>query len=129
MSEKVSNKILFKRLLDSVYDRRIYVAVGSAEECVPKINKKFGLTLDVSDFEGDSGQHIEVGNEDDKVVDSFVIWLENAKDLAVISHEVFHAAHRIMKYVGIKLSDDSEEAYAYFIESIVRQIVQAVKND
>ncbi len=34
-------------------------------------------------------------------------------DFEIISHELFHATHYILKRVGMTLSDETDEAYAY----------------
>jgi hypothetical protein len=44
------------------------------------------------------------------------------KEAAMI-HEIFHAARHILNIVGIDLSDDTEEAYAYLIEYLSDQIL------
>jgi hypothetical protein len=43
-------------------------------------------------------------------------------DYGVLQHEIFHAVDQILRYVGINLSDDSDEAYAYLIEYITREM-------
>lgn len=43
-------------------------------------------------------------------------------DYGVLQHEIFHAVDQILKYIGITLSDDSDEAYAYLIEYVTREI-------
>ena len=52
-----------------------------------------------------------------------IIWLRH-KNIADLAHEVFHVVHWIMKYKGIYLSDDSEEAYAYLLEYLMEEIME-----
>jgi hypothetical protein len=56
---------------------------------------------------------------------SFLIRLSHnknkAKFKATVSHEIFHMAHSLLSGVGMKLSDDSEEAYAYLIGYVTEQ--------
>ena len=42
-------------------------------------------------------------------------------DLSFVSHECFHAAENILSKRAIPLVDDSCEAYAYLLESLVRR--------
>jgi hypothetical protein len=49
-----------------------------------------------------------------------VLWLR-AKSLSVLAHEIFHVATFILDRAGIKLTDSSDEAYAYLIEHLTRQ--------
>ena len=46
-----------------------------------------------------------------------LIWLKN-KDLNTTLHESFHCTIGLLNNKGLRLSDESEEAYAYFIEWI-----------
>ena len=43
-------------------------------------------------------------------------------DPAAIAHEAFHAAFNILDYIGMSLTDESEEAFAYLLDSVVSQI-------
>jgi hypothetical protein len=45
-----------------------------------------------------------------------------ASQYALIAHEVFHAVDFLFQRINIKLSDDSNEAYAYLIQYITEQI-------
>ena len=36
----------------------------------------------------------------------------------IINHETFHLTYKILKFVGVKLSDNSEEAFAYLNDYI-----------
>lgn len=53
------------------------------------------------------------------------IWMSSLKyksDYALLAHEVFHAVYNITLTVGINLSPDSEEVFAYMIENIMYQL-------
>lgn len=50
------------------------------------------------------------------------------EDYADLQHEIFHAVYNIFEVVGMKLSEDSEEAYAYMISCFTRQIYDAISN-
>ena len=52
---------------------------------------------------------------------------ECAGNLAAIAHEIFHAVYYIMKESGVKLSEDSEEAFAYLTEYLMKQIIEHLK--
>lgn len=41
-----------------------------------------------------------------------------------VAHEAFHCAAAILDYVGVKLGSKSEEAYAYLVGYIVREIYE-----
>ena len=43
-------------------------------------------------------------------------------DFVTLNHEIFHCTILILKRIGVSLSDDSEEAYAYLYEYITKMI-------
>lgn len=45
-------------------------------------------------------------------------------DIGVIVHEAFHATEYILSYAGMKLSNDSSEAYAYLLEYLINKIIK-----
>lgn len=53
----------------------------------------------------------------------------HVEDFGVLLHEIFHASHFIINRVGIKLTDSSEEIYAYLIEYFYEKIVNEIANE
>lgn len=51
----------------------------------------------------------------------------DANGYAVLAHEIFHAVDFIMRRIGITLSSDSDEAYAYLIGYVTREFFKALK--
>jgi hypothetical protein len=43
---------------------------------------------------------------------------------SIVAHEAFHVTAHIMRYVGIRLSRNSEEAYAYLLQYIMDKIYE-----
>lgn len=43
---------------------------------------------------------------------------------AIIAHEAFHVTAFIMRYIGVRFSKNSEEAYAYLLQSIIEKIYE-----
>lgn len=60
---------------------------------------------------------------------AWVVWLpslpQSVEDMQFLSHEIFHAVCAIMIGIGVPLSDDSEEAYAYLTGYITRKVLEA----
>ena len=52
-----------------------------------------------------------------------VFWLKSSADVPVIVHEAFHAVWYFLRDKGLKLSEDSEEAYTYMLEWLMREIL------
>lgn len=51
-----------------------------------------------------------------------LIWLPENTDPGVFTHEVSHVTHHIFKAKGIELCDESDEAFAYLLEYIWREL-------
>lgn len=55
-----------------------------------------------------------------------VLWMPKTpcspEDFAVLQHEIFHAVDMLYRRIGIKLSRHSDEAYAYMIGYITKEI-------
>lgn len=53
----------------------------------------------------------------------------NKNMLSVLCHEIFHAVNNILSFIGISLSDESEEVYAYTIDYVTEKIFSYLKVD
>jgi hypothetical protein len=50
------------------------------------------------------------------------VWLRSQLDPAVIAHEAFHVVSGCLGQRGLELCKASEEAYAYLLEKVVREM-------
>jgi len=59
----------------------------------------------------------------DDLGSTFVLWFpkETVKDTSIVHHELFHLTYNILDGCGVKLSDETDEVYAYEIESLSKQ--------
>lgn len=48
-------------------------------------------------------------------------WEWTAHGMDALSHEALHATHNVLRDRGMRLNDETEEAYAYLLGSIVRR--------
>lgn len=60
-----------------------------------------------------------------RTFDLIVLFNINVKSNDIV-HEVFHLVCYIMKHVGCKLSDESEEAFAYLNEYLYKKITSII---
>lgn len=49
-------------------------------------------------------------------------FIEKKPSVGLVAHEALHATCRIMDYVGVKMCEDSEEAWAYLLQEIINEI-------
>ena len=61
---------------------------------------------------------------------SFIVWLpdnpKTAEDIGFLVHELFHATYAVMCNVGISLSEDSEEVFAYTMGFLTEKVLGAL---
>ena len=47
---------------------------------------------------------------------------ETCADYGTLSHEIFHSVDTIFRFIGMNLTEDSDESYAYMIGYLTTQI-------
>lgn len=110
---------------DDVYDVSIVLLHGDGKAALAWMDKTFG---DVS------------GRECGEFTGAKTLWIERPKGcalalwfpewfhvsdahyLGVLAHECFHAAEFVLGHRGMALTDASDEAYAYYIAWMVRNV-------
>lgn len=83
--------------------------------------KKLGL----EDVNGDELEASVV--EDDNGVINLIIRPD--ADINTICHESFHIANGVLDDAGMKLCDNSEEAYAYLVGWVAEQVQKEIKKN
>lgn len=53
---------------------------------------------------------------------------EKPQEYATLAHEIFHAAFGIMNEIGASPSNDSEEAYAYMVSYLTKEIYASLND-
>ena len=112
---------MIKEIKPTIYPVTIFLCIGGEM-------KDFGLSLSrrlkcpIRAFE-------EQGNAEARTIINgaySAIWIKGIPkdcDFAkVASHEAFHAAYGALEYVGIELTPQSEEAFAYMVGHIVKEL-------
>lgn len=51
----------------------------------------------------------------------WLLWVENLTDVAALAHEALHITFGLLEARGLKPTVESEEAYTYTMEQIVRE--------
>lgn len=102
-----------------VYDFTLFYLISSWKYCVKIVKEKFDCDLESVAL--GNGYAFPLTNDDNQ--QSYFIWIENNADDSVIVHEAFHATAHIMNgFAGIKLDNNAEEAYAYLLGYITREL-------
>lgn len=60
----------------------------------------------------------------DKQYTHYVVFRDDGYDISCIAHEAFHLTYSILTQVGVKLTKESEEAFAYLISYLTNEIAE-----
>lgn len=98
------------KLPPSIYGENIQVIILSPEEA-----KKIDSTLDFFTLEA-----LTISDGGD-----IIIWFPDYnRGKNTVDHELFHATYAVMDWVGIPLTDDTEEAYAYLLDYLSKEFYE-----
>lgn len=108
---------------DNVYNRQTLVYVGKSQHDFNIAFKKaFKDPAPETDFFEDvstTGRTMQLG--------SIVVVLLKQKDIHTAVHELFHATEFHFDIIGLKHSDDSSEAWAYYLAFLVKEFIEKTK--
>src|SRR3990167_5791622 len=95
------------------YHRKVYLFHGTKEELAKRINEVFECPANsYEDIIKEAAGAVFTLINEKKGVNCIVLWT-SLKSYDNISHEVFHLTDKVMGDAGCKLTNESEEAYAY----------------
>lgn len=103
-----------------IYRRELVFSCGQDHIKLAKLyNKVFpGSELTIATLQ-DGGFSVS------DITKNMLLWIKhrprNPKTYSVLAHESTHAAIEILTRAGIKLVDESDEAYAYLVQHIMRE--------
>lgn len=113
-------------IVGTVWPYDIVVSIGTTKsELEAYMDKKFVGALTETDranlnLDGKKGYVLHLENN------GFILWLKkfptDPEWHGHLAHEIFHAADLILDKAGLKLTASSDEAWAYFIDWITREI-------
>lgn len=113
-----------KKLNDRMYLQDITVVYGcSSDDLVQYLCKKHKAKINL-DNKDSNGTYF-------RVFDSNYIWLESFDwsigDQGILHHEIFHCTSYILRNLGMDLSNDSDEAFAYYHQMLTMETLNALK--
>lgn len=111
---------MIKKITFDTYPIQLYVFINENDEDILAYMDKEDipeLVEDILDLE-ESDEALFAYKDTSRIA----IRLRSLNKPEYITHEAFHATCYIMRYVGIRLSKSSEEAYAYLLQYIVENI-------
>jgi hypothetical protein len=110
------------------YPSTIYVAIGY--DSIYKVQKRIGVTKkELDTFEKITTPYAVTYNfNNGNCCLLFLQPLNNISDLWMLAHEMIHAIHYILQFYGLKLSDETDETYAYCAQYIFNEFISKFKD-
>jgi hypothetical protein len=126
-----SKKSIFKPAAIPLYRSTFFIAVNISDI---KLKEELEKHVDCERIIKSLVKHSRITDHEQAVTaykEGFSIirykTLKDAQDINSIAHEAFHVVCNITRYVGITLSEDSEEAFAYLLGYITEQYEDILK--
>ena len=124
---------MIKNLTIPIYDRTVIFHCGERDELENHLARHFknkALAHDVADHVSWENLGCVVGSPE---INEIVIHLHKIPDdcemSGVLAHEIFHAAVNVASTAGIKLTDESDEVYAYIVGYITKMIYKELETN
>ncbi len=112
-----------EQIYDEIYRQNIYIFLGWDFVDVNKYLKHRFKLMDEVPFSPKDGTTFEFEYQDIKMMG---VWLKD-KSLPTLVHELFHAVCFTFRNKGIILDDNSDEAFAYYLEYLVTKSINLLK--
>lgn len=100
-----------------IYNSRICFCITDSEEERAKVYMKWFNTKECEK------EKVDMTNSDGRTIESTtgpcLIFLKPTLTISTVTHEIQHAVYRILEWVGVKYSRESEEAFTYLSSFIV----------
>lgn len=118
------------KIPDRKYYRKIYLIKDfTFEEMKKYFQKKYPKAEDLYHHNGD--YHFFSVINDQEGVEDFYVCVKNFNwripDLGLLSHEVLHLVFLSLQRIGIKYSENSEEAFTYYFDGILQNFMEALR--
>lgn len=107
--------------VDPIYDMSVFLLRGPGEPARRWINRR----ITDEDYQGTFAQGKMVFYSGPRGT-ALIIWLpsnwtpKTSACLATLAHECVHGAVAVLQHRGLKLSDESEEAFSYYVGWLFR---------
>lgn len=113
---------MFKVISLEIYCRDVVVSIGQTNKQLYKELKHKMSKSEFDYFFSDWDESIVNGRTLFHDSGFTIIRLKDLSEDGIIAHECFHAVCFIFDKIGIKLTKESDEAYAYLLQFLVNQI-------
>ena len=114
---------------DDLYQFNVHIIwpVNHRDLCA-YLKRCFGIIMEPSErtFNGKCSEVITAAGQTGIHVISLAEWANDPKWHGVVAHECFHATEQILDQRGLKHCDQTSEAWAYLLQSLVRRTLRCL---
>lgn len=123
-SKKVNNNRVKKPIFiyNETFRTNIYVSYGiPAEEYRRSVKKYMGVELDTIP----EGVYGKMNVFEENKTGNGIIWIwTKDKDVSHLAHEAMHVVINDLTERGIKVSNESDEIFCYYLQMIIRKVLE-----
>lgn len=112
-----------KTITIPMYYRGVLVFIGSREQLKGYLDRHYPSYAPVVE----AVEQTQAAAFTFKLDGDALIFTPQIPSSAEMVHEIFHAARHILDIIGVKLTDDTEEVFAYLMEYLSEQILPWLK--
>lgn len=94
----------------------VLVAGGTAEDFAAFAKRDIKAVVDVGTHSAGHA-YVEYGRP-------FALWVESLDNVPALAHEALHITSGVLEARGLKHTPESEEAYTYTMEAIIREALR-----
>ncbi len=104
-----------KKLDGGTFDADIYIIISEDTSCVKQFAlDSANLEIQSEDLNARGATFYSYGNP-------IMIWFPIEPSYEILNHELMHTVIFIMQWVGVPLSDDTNEVYAFEMQYLTKQ--------
>lgn len=110
------------KFVDEVYGTNFMLI----SDCAPEAFTALMQTHDL-DYEHDPDLKGYCWSKTIGGVFTVILYVKNGSEVATLAHEVFHAVEDSMDYHGITHSEAASEAWAYYLDFVMRKCLEGLR--
>jgi hypothetical protein len=118
-------EVIHFEIEDDVFKKHFDVYIGNRAKVIKMFEKRYPPLKGCDTFEpGYAGLCVQLRTTDDEGA-TFVLWMDSL-NYEVIVHELFHAVYDALKIDGIRLTDDTNECFAYYLGFLFKKVREGI---
>ncbi len=122
----MKKKLFIAKIKDKYYEQNIWVIVGEKELFKKYVSRKYKMPdLSWIDEKGRDGDAKTITLQHGEAVHT-IVWIVTFKwkvfEMGLLVHELLHVVTKTLKDIGFKFSEDSEEAYTYYLQTLTQDV-------